>query len=203
MTLLERAKAYASTFPDYPASHLQLVQEHGEPVLYGRWLMGNDYRNKTRYYGAYPPSYLYRVRSLFPDVAPGPILHVFSGSLPKGSYWRLDCNPELRPELLGDVLQVRALVDEVIEPGKTFKLVFADPPYSDADAKRYGTPMIDRKRVFRALADVVAIGGFVVWLDCVWPQHSKDEWRTVARIAITRSTNHRIRDCTIFERRVG
>jgi hypothetical protein len=34
----------------------------------------------------------------------------------------------------------------------------------------------------------------------VWPMHRKDEWRTVGRIMLVRSTNHRVRCVTIFER---
>jgi hypothetical protein len=39
-----------------------------------------------------------------------------------------------------------------------------------------------------------------VWLDQVWPMHRKDEWRTVGRILLQRSTNHRVRLVSIFER---
>jgi hypothetical protein len=31
------------------------------------WIMGNDYRVKSSYYGGYPAGYLKRVRALFPD----------------------------------------------------------------------------------------------------------------------------------------
>ena len=41
---------------------------------------------------------------------------------------------------------------------------------------------------------------FVVWLDTVWPMHRKDTWRTVGRILLQRSTNHRVRLVTLFER---
>lgn len=43
-------------------------------------------------------------------------------------------------------------------------------------------------------------GGHLVWLDVCWPMHRKVEWVTVGRIAIVRSTNHRVRMATIFER---
>jgi hypothetical protein len=94
MTLADRCDAYARAFPEFPASHLRIVQEQGRDVAYGRWLGGNDYRSKTAFYGAYPPGYLERVLALFPDVVSldraSAILHVFSGSLPPGPYERCD-----------------------------------------------------------------------------------------------------------------
>lgn len=196
MTLADRAAAYAQAFRDQEASHLRVVQEQGHDVLYGRWLPGQDYRNKSGYYGAYPPSYLKRVMALFPDVGLGAlILHAFSGSLPAGDYTRLDSNPRVRPDLVGSVYDVERLF-----VGQRFRLVLADPPYSAADAVRYETAAIDRRRATAALARVTSPGGHLCWLDTCWPMHSKRDWRTVGRIAITRSTNHRLRDLTIFER---
>jgi hypothetical protein len=196
MTLADRAAAYARAFPASKASHLQLVQEQGRDVLYGRWLGGQDYRNKTGYYGAYPPRYLPRVMALFPDVPLGAmVLHAFSGSLPPGDYTRLDVNPRVRPDQIGSVYDVERLFAD-----QKFQLVLADPPYSPADAAKYETGMVDRRRAIAALARVTRVGGHLCWLDTVWPMHSKRDWVTVGRIAITRSTNHRLRDLSIFER---
>ena len=64
----------------------------------------------------------------------------------------------------------------------------ADPPYSADDAKRYGTPMVNRAKALNALAAVVPVGGHLVWLDTAWPMHSKQQWLTVGRVAIVRST---------------
>lgn len=199
MTLEERAAAFNDTYAKWPASHLRVVLEGGKPVLYGRWLIGNDYRNKSRYYGAYPAGYLERVRALFPDlgvldrVSACEVLHVFSGSLPAGPYARCDISQDA--EFDCSVYDLPNLCGE-----HAWKLIFADPPYSAADAKRYGTPMVDRRKAIAALARVTLPGGFLVWLDTVWPMHRKAQWRTVGRIGLTRSTNHRVRDITIFER---
>lgn len=198
MTQQERADAYAKAFPDRPP--LQVVTEGvgaaKHDVIYGQFVIGNDYTNKTTYYGAYPHGYLERIAALFPDVPRGrDILHVFSGSLPAGNYHRLDLNPELKPDYVGSVYDVCALTGH-----NAWRLIIADPPYSAADANRYKTPMIDRGRATRALAEACLIGGHLVWLDCCWPMHRKDQWRTVGRIGLTRSTNHRTRMVTIFER---
>lgn len=198
MTLQERAAAYAAAFPDRPP--LQVVAEQGQPVIYGVWMGGQNYRSKTKYYGSYPPKFLERVGALFPDVEPitdGRLttLHAFSGSLPEGPYVRCDlvqpsecqCNVyDLDPSSAG-----------------TFDLVLADPPYSSADAEKYETAGVDRLRATAALARVTRPGGHLVWLDCVWPMFSKRDWRTVGRITFIRSTNHRVRLISIFERRAA
>lgn len=193
-----RGRAYNDAYAHFPASQLTVVTEQGHDVLYGIWLFGNDYRNRSRLYGAYPPGYLTRVWALFSDITPSrrTVLHVFSGSLRRSSkYLRLDSQPRRRADIVGSVYDVGRRLR-----GRRFKLVFADPPYSKADAEKYGTAMVDRGRALRALARVTARGGFVVWLDTTWPMHRKTQWRTVARIAVVRSTNHRTRMVTIFQR---
>lgn len=216
MTLRDRATAFALTFSRWPAAWPTIVTERGgREVLYATWLIGNDYRNKTKFYGSYPPGYLARVMALFPDAEGGPdcprfdpdcqsrdgechdgcepaVLHAFSGSLPIGPYVRLDVRQPA--ELRCSVYDVADVADH------PFSLVLADPPYSSADAVKYETAMVDRRRVLAALAQVTCVGGHLVWLDTVWPMHSKRDWVTVGRITIVRSTNHRVRLASIFER---
>lgn len=202
MTLSDRAVAYAAAFPDRP--RLQVVREQGRDVLYGTWLGGQDYRQTSALYGAYPKGYVDRVMSLFPDVDEGDVLHAFSGSLPPGRYVRLDVNPARRPDIVASVYDVREALDHAY-PAARFRprLILADPPYSSADAEHYETRMVDRRRAVAALATVTRVGGFLVWLDTVWPMHAKRDWRTVGRIAYIRSTNHRVRLVSIFERQAS
>jgi hypothetical protein len=197
LTLRDRADAYRAAFPARPP--LQVVKEQGGDVLYGTWLCGNDYRNRSTFYGSYPPGYLDRVLALFPDVVSSDVdgsvsvLHAFSGSLPAGPYARCDLRQEA--EYPCSVYDLPERVGAVRWP-----LVIADPPYSAADAVRYGTPMVNRRRALSALARVTEPAGHLVWLDCVWPMFSKGDWRTVGRITLIRSTNHRVRLVSIFER---
>jgi hypothetical protein len=190
--LADRLAAFQRAFPQWPASWPWLTEEQGHPTAYAVWVIGPNYRNPTRFYGAYPNSYLDRVLALFPDVAPQAMLHVFSGSLPAGAYTRCD------------LVQPAELQCSVYDlPRRTrarFRLTLADPPYTPADAARYGTPSIDRRRALAALAAVTRPGGFCAWLDTCWPMHAKSQWVTVGRILLQRSTNHRARVCTLFER---
>jgi hypothetical protein len=59
--------------------------------------------------------------------------------------------------------------------------------------------MVKRNKVLKALTGVRS-GTPVVWLDQVLPMYRKDEWRIVGVIGMVKSTNHRFRVITIFER---
>lgn len=192
MTLQERADAYAAAFPECPGS--VWVAGGARRWLYGHWSIGNDYTNPTRYYGAFPKSFMARVAALFPDIAAEDTLHAFSGSFPKGAYTRIDSNPELEPEIVGSVYDLPQLT------ARRFRLVVADPPYSATDAIEYGTAGVNRGRAMAAIAEVVEPGGHVVWLDTAWPMHRKQQWNYYGSIALVRSTNHRVRAVSLFER---
>lgn len=202
MTLLERLAAFKVAYEKWPASWPWLVREQDRDVLYGVWVIGNDYRNRSPLYGAYPPGFVDRVLALYPDVAElarrgeRPLLHAFSGSVKAGPYLRLDLRRSrlARPELAGTVYDPPSYLH------RAFRLVLADPPYGATDAERYATPPVDRRRALAGLAAVTAPGGHLAWLDHCWPMHSKAQWLTVGRILIQRSTNHRARVLSIFER---
>jgi len=198
MTLAERALNYNRTFQRYPASHVRVVQEGRGPfehdVLYATWLMGNDYRGTSDLYGSYPPGLLERLGALFPDRRK--VLHAFSGSLPPGPYVRLDLHAARSADVRGDVC-----APPFAEA--SFDMTYADPPYSAEDALRYDTPMVNRPAAIKSLARVTRPGGFLAWLDCVLPMYRKDTWTPAGRIAVVRSTSHRIRMVTIFQRRAA
>jgi hypothetical protein len=193
ITLEDRAASYATNFPDYPPVHAD------GRWLTGWWALGQNYRG-SGFYGAYPPSYLRRVRALFPEYwHQGRVLHLFSGSLGStilqigAQVVRLDVNCALSPDVCGDAHRL---------PFKkgTFDLVLADPPYSHADAARYGTAMVNRRAVMAETARVTTGGGHLVWLDCSMPMYRKSEWKQWGGIGVQRSTNHRFRGVVLFER---
>lgn len=187
-TVQYMADNYNESFPNYPP----LV--HTDRWLYGVWMIGNDYRNKTTFYGAYPARYLDRVMSMFPDAQD--ILHLFSGSLPKGNYIRFDMVQEA--DIQGDAHELSAYF-----PPESFDLILADPPYSGEDADRYGTPMVNRNTVVKGCYKILKPLGFLVWLDCVLPMYRKDQFSLIGTIGLIRSTNHRFRVVSIFRREDG
>lgn len=176
---------YNNAFPDYPP----LVSTHR--WLYGIWMIGNDYKNKTAFHGAYPTSYLKRVMSMFPKAES--ILHLFSGSLPKGNYTRFDLIQGA--DVNGDAHKLSGYFAP-----NSFDLILADPPYSGEDADKYGTPMVNRNVVVRECYKILQSQGILVWLDCVLPMYRKDEVQLIGTIGLIRSTNHRFRVVSIFKR---
>jgi hypothetical protein len=167
------------------------MSEDGRIV--GTWIMGNDYRVKSEYYGGYPAGYLRRIKALFPDKQR--VLHLFSGkvdlaTLPGDT---VDINPDLNPTYIDDAQHLVGV------PLGQYDLVLADPPYSVEDAERYQTTMVKRNAVLRALQGVSA-GTHVVWLDQVLPMYRKDAFTIDAVIGMVKSTNHRFRVVTIFRR---
>jgi hypothetical protein len=169
----------------------RVISEDGRVV--GTWIMGNDYRVKSAYYGGYPAGYLRRVRALFPDKRR--VLHLFSGkvdlaALPGDT---VDINADLSPTYVDDAQRLENV------PLGAYDLILADPPYSVEDAERYRTTMIKRNVVMRALQGAAA-GTHVVWLDQVLPMYRKDAFAIDAVIGMVKSTNHRFRVVTIFRR---
>lgn len=167
------------------------VAEDGRVV--GTWIMGNDYRVKSEYYGGYPAGYLRRVRALFPDKRH--VLHLFSGmvdvdALPGDT---VDINATLKPTYVDDAQSLEHV------PLERYDLILADPPYSVEDAERYQTTMVKRNAVMRALQRVLP-GTHIVWLDQVLPMFRKDIFAIEAVIGMWKSTNHRFRGITVFSR---
>jgi SAM-dependent methyltransferase len=197
MTLIitprDRAAHYAATFPSFPPLRAD------DRWIDGSWVLGNNYATYNAVYGSYPPAYLKRVAALFPELSHTPrprVLHLFSGSLtPEATIpgVRVDLRPSMTPDVVGDAHALPFMT-------AAFDLVLADPPYSDADAVRYDTPMPSRLKVMREAARVLKPGGHLVWLDCTMPQFSKALFQWYGAIGIWRSTNHRIRGCMLFQR---
>ena len=160
----------------------------------GTWIMGNDYRVRSEYYGGYPAGYLRRIRSLFPDKKR--TLHLFSGRIDLAVFPgdTVDINPKFCPTYVDDAQTLSCV------PLEKYDLVLADPPYSVEDADHYQTTMIKRNVVMRALQRL-PLGAHVVWLDQVLPMYRKDVFEQEGVIGMVKSTNHRFRVITIFRRR--
>lgn len=193
-TLEERAELYAKAFPQYPDSHLHIGKDNNR--FYGMWFGGQNYRSKAGFYGEYPAGYLDRVTSFFPDAER--VLHLFAGSVPEGPYVRFDLHAD-RCDVHGNAEELSNHFDP-----NSFDVIYADPPYSQADQERYlpGEKMVNRKKVLHECAKILDPGGFVVWLDQVMPMFTKREFELVGSIGLVRSTNHRFRVITIFRKNV-
>ena len=160
----------------------------------GTWIMGNNYKVKSGYYGGYPAGYLKRIKALFPDKKS--ILHLFSGKVEldilNGKC--VDINEENNPDYIDDAQTLENV------PIEDFDLILADPPYSVEDCEHYQTTMIKRNKVMKALGQKAKRGTHVVWLDQVLPMYKKSEWKIEGVIGMVKSTNHRFRVITIFNK---
>jgi len=161
------------------------------------WVTGNNYKG-SGYYGAYPPGYVKRVYSMFPD--PQRILHLFSGSLTDNDVFksfssvsRLDLNPQYQPDYVRDAENTELADNQ-------FNLIMADPAYSKEDAEHYGRPLCNRNKVLAECHRMLTIGGYLVWLDQSQPMYSKIYWNWVGVVSVFRSTNHRVRAAFFFQR---
>lgn len=186
MKLSERVDAYNRKFHKFPKMWFD------KGWILGIWNCGNDYKG-SGYYGSYPPKYLERIGALFPDQKD--VLHLFSGSLPPGAYTRFDRRPEMEPDVVGEAKDLL----KHFQPG-SFDIIYADPPYSEADANCYGTSLISRNQVVKDCWSLLKEDGFLCWMDQVLPMYSKDCLRRVGEIGISRSTNHRVRFVFIFQK---
>lgn len=164
----------------------------GDGRVVGVWIMGNDYRVKSGYYGGYPATYLKRMKALFPDKQR--VLHLCSGrvdlSLMPGK--TVDINPKMKPDYVDDAESL------TLVPVEEFDLVMADVPYSCEDCEHYGTPMLNRNRVIEALSKRISADCHIAWLDQVLPMYRKSELSLEGSIGIQKSTNHRYRHVVIF-----
>lgn len=184
--LTQRADLYNKKFPKFPG-----LSVGSDNRITGMWIMGNNYKTAGDY-GAYPHGYLDRIQSLFPDAKE--ILHLFSVNLPPGEYVRFDLHPE-HADINGDAHELSKYF-----PENRFDIIYADPPYSAEDCEHYGTAMVNRTKVLKECVKVVEKDGFIVWLDQVLPMYKKTEVKIVGVIGMVKSTNHRFRVITIFQK---
>ena len=166
----------------------------GDGSVVGTWIMGNDYRVKSEYYGGYPAGYLRRVRALFPDKERA--LHLFSGRVNRAEFpgVTIDINPATEPDFVDNAEGITCV------PLRDRDIVLADPPYSVEDCDHYGSPMVNRNKVMKDLGVKLSTGTHVVWLDQVLPMYRKDQFSIEAVIGMVKSTNHRFRVITIYRK---
>ncbi len=190
MTLQERIDHYVET-TKYPRS--LFIGDDGRIV--GSWVMGNNYRVASSYYGGYPHGYLRRVQALFPDKTS--VLHVFSGAVDLTAFpgKTVDTNPAVNPDYLDDAHRMTKV------PLEDFDLVLADPPYSVEDCDHYQCSMVKRNVVMDVLGSRLRPGTHVVWLDQVLPVYRKADFVVEGYIGMIKSTNHRFRVITIFRKK--
>lgn len=173
--------------------NVAITEKNGR--VYGIWMEGNYYKRKVPYHGSYPPSFLRRVRSMFPSARN--ILHLFSGVVEKqAGEITVDINPALTPDVCCDVHELSKHL-----PAGSVELVIADPPYDKKHADIYGTMMPKTHIVMQELYKVVQEGGYVVWLCTKPPLYRKMQWNLAGVIGLHTGTNRVFRAIIILRRK--
>ena len=84
------------------------------------WFLGQNYKNATSYYGAYPPMYWKRIQTF---IRPGDkVVHLFSGSLEAGEYVRVDMDSTMNPDVCCKTEDVGKHIEH-----NSVDIIFADP----------------------------------------------------------------------------
>lgn len=147
--------------------------------------------SKSKYPGSFP---LFFEENLIKLLGyPEWILHPFGGRAEHGI--RVDLDPTLEPDILGDAHQLDMLEDA------TFDLVILDPPYSDEEAMTiYGTPPLRPAVYTREAVRVLKPGGWLVMYGDREPRRPPLCNHTL-RIMVVLRPGHRPRTCMIFQKR--
>jgi hypothetical protein len=196
LTWPQRIESYRRAFP-HRDSYLTYIG--GErPWLHGYWRLGYFARSKAareaNFHGAYPGDYLPRIRAVFPECRR--ILHACSGMvdlkvMPGDT---LDINPARNPTYCVNAETMQGV------PLETYDLVLVDPPYTEADAAKYGVKLLVAARVMKTL-ERLSSGAYVVWLDEREPAGwSKEAFVLEGIVGLSTSAGHRCRQISIFRR---
>ena len=183
-------------------NHMHPLIDYGG-LISGFWLQGNNYQNKSRLYGAYPPSYLKRMKLLFPN-EDLQILHLFAGDVQKGT-WRnettVDIRPDFKPDIQGNAEYLSELWKWWMLVNPVYPdVILADPPYDD-NHKEYGTEKVRKTIVIKECSKILKQGGYLVWLDTIIPIWAKASgYKLRGTIGMIQSTNHKCRVITILEK---
>lgn len=178
---------YNATFPKYP----RLIEDKG--WVYGVWYCGAFYKSKL--YGDYPPTFLKRALSLFPEVPKDRILHCPSGSL-NGQV------PGVTVDLIRDDKrhpQIIASADELPFSDNSFDLILSDPPYSAEHAKVYGTPNYPLKKSMNEFRRVLSPNGYFGLLHFYYPPFRRSDWKMRGLIGVCTGSNRKMRMFVIFQ----
>lgn len=171
--------------PKYPIT----VQDKG--WIYGVWYCPTAWM-KTHFYGQFPLTFLKRVLALFPTAKD--ILQCPCGTI---------SGPGITVDLIHDSQRkpmVLAPAESLPFPDNSFDLYISDPPYSNADSKKYGTPPFKLLNAMKEARRVLKPGGYYCLLHTRYPSFKRGSWNFIALIGIVTGANRCVRLLTIFQK---
>lgn len=132
------------------------------------------------------------------------ILNVFCGGCKYG--FRVDLNPEVKPDLLWDIHKLTEKVSEM------YDIILADPPYSNTEVKEIYEacdyidvkyPKLNYKIWARECHKLLKPGGlFIIYHKRFMPPPDKNDYLTVRRVFIGGIPNHTPRIAIYYKRKV-
>ena len=144
--------------------------------------------NGTKYRGSFP---LHFEKRLFRTYKPRLILQPFGGKSEYGI--RLDINPEIKPDIVGDA-HFLPFADN------SFDFVLCDPPYSnDLSGKLYKTGPVKDGLYIKEAVRVCKLGGFLALYHWVMQPRPKGTRYDRIIVIITRIRHH-ARFCCVFQK---
>lgn len=121
------------------------------------------------------------------------ILHVCSGSLPRGEGIRVDIRPDAQPDILADGRELPL-------PDGSVAAVMLDPPYSEDYARSlYGVEYPRPAHLLREAARVVRRGGRIAIVHYITPKPA-DGTRIIKAFGLSTGFDMPMRAVTIYER---
>ena len=173
------------TFSKYPMT----IQDKG--WVYGVWYCGTAWQ-RVRLHGQYPPSFLARALALFPTATR--ILHCPSGTV---------TGPGMTVDVVRDAARCPHIVANAAHlpfPDAHFDLYLSDPPYTAADAEKYGCAPFPVGRALGEAHRVLRPGGFFGMLHTYYPSYRRKEWRLRGLIAVVTGFSRATRMFSLLER---
>lgn len=145
---------------------------------------------KCKYKGGFPLHFEKKLWRLLGE--PESVLHPFGGMAEIGN--RVDINPEVNPDFIGDAHNLNFIGDGV------YDLVILDPPYDNKQARKlYNTPKLRYNTYLYEAVRVTKISGYIAiyhWVLTPRPKNCK----FIYRIVILTKVWHRPRICCVFRK---
>lgn len=122
------------------------------------------------------------------------IMNLFCGMNSEG--FRVDIKSEVCPDLVCDAHEISKFID------KQFDIIFADPPYSDLEAKEiYGTPKLKYKLWTSECTKLLRPNGLlIVYHKYLMPNPDPTKYEVVKRVFIANRVRHLPRVAVYFQR---
>jgi len=125
------------------------------------------------------------------------ILNLFCGMNEYGL--RVDIKPEVKPDFIADAHSFTAVI-----PQQTFRIILADPPYSDDESRElYGTGKLHYKKWTAECDKVLEDGGLlIIYHKYIVPNPNPAKYEVVKRVFIGNRVWHLPRVAIYFRKKI-